>query len=109
MPESMVTCGLDPHWQPYITRCGYCTVPYTVIGKLENMEEDLHYIGKMVGGVEFKKVEPVNRSGGGSTRSLARKYFGQLSRDLVMKLYRFYQVDFELFGYSPDEYLIFGA
>ena len=68
------------------------------------MEEDLHYIGQMAKGVKFKKIES-NTSGGGSTRSLARKYFGQLDRDLVMKLYKFYQVDFEMFGYSPEEYL----
>ena len=103
-PDIFTTCGIDPHWHPYITRCGYCAVPYTAIGMLESMEEDLHHIGQMAEDVNFKKVES-NLSGGGSTSSLTRKYFAELDRDLVMRLYEFYQVDFEMFGYSPEEYL----
>ena len=24
-------CGLDKHWKPFISRCGYCDIPYKVI------------------------------------------------------------------------------
>ena len=43
-------------------------------------------------------------SSGGSTKELAKKYFAQLSLDTVKKLYSIYQVDFEMFGYSPQWY-----
>ena len=43
-------------------------------------------------------------SSGGGTNELARKYFSQLSLDTVKKLYNIYQVDFEMFGYSPQWY-----
>ena len=43
-------------------------------------------------------------SSGGSTRDLARKYFSELDIMTVRRLYEFYKVDFEMFGYSPDEY-----
>lgn len=43
-------------------------------------------------------------SSGGSTRNLARKYFSELDIMTVRRLYEFYKVDFEMFGYSPDEY-----
>ena len=43
-------------------------------------------------------------SSGGSTKELAKKYFAQLSLDTVKKLYSIYQVDFEMFGYSPQLY-----
>ena len=43
-------------------------------------------------------------SSGGSTRDLARKYFSELDIMMVRRLYEFYKVDFEMFGYSPDEY-----
>ena len=43
-------------------------------------------------------------SSGGSTRDLARKYFSELDIMTVRRLYEFYKVDFEMFGYSPDVY-----
>ena len=43
-------------------------------------------------------------SSGGSTKELAKKYFSQLSLDTVKKLYNIYQVDFKMFGYSPQLY-----
>ena len=103
-PDSIDACRLNQHWHPYITRCGYCSVPYTVVGRLETMSEDLYYIGQMSRGVKFKKVES-NRSGGGSTSRLAKTLFGQIDRGLVMRLYEFYKADFEMFGYTPDAFL----
>ena len=43
-------------------------------------------------------------SSGGSTKDLAKNYFSELDITIVMKLYEFYKVDFEMFDYSPDEY-----
>ena len=102
LPRTLGTCTLDKHWLPFITKCGYCTVPYTVIGRLETMEDDLQYIGQMAG-VGLKKVLR-NKSSGGSTSSLAREYFRQLDRELVLQLYQLYRVDFEMFGYSVDQF-----
>lgn len=45
-------------------------------------------------------------SSGGSTRDLALKYFSELDIMIVRRLYEFYKVDFEMFGYSPEEYFI---
>ena len=43
-------------------------------------------------------------SSGGSTKDLARKYFSEMDIDTAKRLYQLYKVDFEMFGYSPDEY-----
>ena len=94
---------MNLHWMPYIARCKYCSMPYKVIGKMENMEEDLNYISKMAG-VVFKNGVELNKSKGGSTAELSRKYFKQLNRSVVNELYRLYELDFQLFGYSKDEY-----
>ena len=88
---------------PYIARCKYCTIPYTVIGKMETMEQDLHFISKMAG-VELKQVH-MFKSSGGKTSELARKYFKELSPGVVLELHNLYQIDFELFGYSVNPFL----
>jgi len=95
-------CGLDKHWKPFISRCGYCDIPYKVIAKAENFAEDQKFIGKLAN-IDFKPLA-THVSSGGSTKELAKKYFSQLSLDMVKKLYRIYKVDFEMFGYSPQLY-----
>ena len=46
-------CGLDVHWKPFISRCGYCDIPYKVIAKAENFAEDQKFIGKLAN-IDFK-------------------------------------------------------
>ena len=46
----------------------------------------------------------INKSGGGSTNELARKYFSELDINTTKQLYELYKVDFEMFDYSPEEY-----
>ena len=40
-------CSLDVHWKPFISRCGYCDIPYKVIARAENFAEDQKFIGKL--------------------------------------------------------------
>lgn len=98
----MNRCGLDKHWKPFISRCGYCDIPYKVIAKAENFAEDQKFIGKLAN-IEIKPIE-THKSSGGSTKDLTKKYFSELSLDTVKKLYNVYKVDFEMFGYSPQLY-----
>ena len=101
--RSDVNCRINRHWQPFIANCKYCTIPYTVIGKMETMEQDLHFISKMAG-LDLKLAHKFTSSGG-STSELGRKYFKELSADIVMELYILYQIDFEMFGYSVEPFL----
>ena len=45
-----------------------------------------------------------NKSSGGSTANLSRKYFSEIDISTAKKLYELYKVDFEMFGYNPEEY-----
>ena len=99
MCRVMSNCQLNVHWMPYVPQCGLCDHNYTAVGRLETMQEDLHFIGEMAG---FKlNTISANPSSGGSTSKLARKYFGQLKRKEVKQLYELYRMDFQMFGYSP--------
>jgi len=101
--RSTAICGLDKHWRPFISRCGYCDVPYSIIVKAENYLVDQKFLGKMAN-VTFAELES-HVSSGGSTRSLAKKYFAELETNMVKKLYQIYKIDFEMFQYSPDLFI----
>ena len=64
--RSYSDCQLNNHWLPYVARCAYCTANYTVVAKLESLDDDLFFIGKMVG-ITFDDIE-ANVSGGVKTR-----------------------------------------
>ena len=70
--------------------------------KLENLAQDLLFIGQMVG-VQFEMVVNLNPSSG-ETSELAREYFSQIHQQDVEKLNQLYKFDFELFDYDPDIY-----
>jgi len=98
-------CKLNNHWLPFLSRCAYCTANYTVVAKLETLDDDLFYIGEMVG-ITFDNIE-ANVSGGVKTSisELAKQYFSQLDDEVAWQLYKLYQPDFQLFGYKATEYL----
>ena len=57
-------------------------------------------------GVHFETLQ-LHKGGGGSTKNLTKIYFEQLDRQTVDELYQLYQVDFEMFGYSPELYFTY--
>eukprot|EP00090_Calanus_glacialis_P020054 TRINITY_DN30843_c0_g1_i1.p1 TRINITY_DN30843_c0_g1~~TRINITY_DN30843_c0_g1_i1.p1 ORF type:complete len:323 (-),score=62.46 TRINITY_DN30843_c0_g1_i1:33-893(-) len=98
-------CPMNNHWRPYLSRCAYCSTNYTVVAKLETLQEDLTYLGQMVGHT-FHQIE-ANTSGGDKKglSERARAYFSQLQRDVAIELFELFRVDFEMFGYDAKEYL----
>ena len=55
-------------------------------------------------GVKFENIQ-AHKSEEGNTKEQTRKYFGQIDKRTIDQLFKFYQVDFEMFGYSPALYL----
>ena len=102
--RTLSTCSFNRHWLPYIKSCALCNFDYTAVGKLETMQQDLLFIGQMAG-TELVKNVSTNPSSGGSTSQLAKEYFSQVDRGDVIKLYQLYKIDFDMFGYSADDYI----
>ena len=97
-----MNCKLDPHLLPYVVHCAPCNVNYKAVVKLENLAQDLHFIGQMAG-VQFDKVVALNPSSG-ETSELAMEYFSLIHKEDVERLYELYKFDFEMFDYDPDIY-----
>ena len=111
-------------------RCIPCAIDYDVIIKFETLEEDSQYLiehchldnkisvshenaaptgartalGQKNKSKKVKagKAEP-DRASSSSAQSV--KYFQDIEEDKMRQLYEHYLLDFEIFGYSADEYL----
>lgn len=95
----------DDHWMPYYLHCTPCLVDYEVIAKFETLDRDNNYIIQK-SHLE-KKIKPSwkHLTKGKKTSDTVQKYFATITKTELMKLYDKYKLDFDLFGYSVDEYL----
>ncbi|XP_015109685.1 carbohydrate sulfotransferase 11 isoform X3 [Diachasma alloeum] len=99
---------LDMHWTPVLQFCTPCQVRFDVIAKFETLQEDQNYLIKHVHLEHMIRPEWKNPARGAQTRDVMKTYFMQLSKSQIADLYDMFKYDFELFDYSPDEYLAIG-
>ena len=52
-----------------------------------------------------KTLGTKNKVGEVNPDNLIETYFGQLQKEDVLQLFRLYEIDFKLFGYSPQLYM----
>ncbi|KAK1117026.1 hypothetical protein K0M31_017074 [Melipona bicolor] len=91
----------DDHWIPYYLYCTPCLVDYDIIAKVETLWQDQIYTIHKLHLQDTIKPKWRHSSG---YENASMIYFGQLSKDLIQKLYEKFKLDFELFDYSPDDY-----
>lgn len=89
----------NEHWIPIYALCKPCQVNYTFIGRYETLAEDTRTLLNMIGqpSINF----PVTRNA--NTKQYLRKYYQQLSIMEIKHLYKLYEMDFKLFGYSLED------
>ncbi|KAK3891853.1 hypothetical protein Pcinc_004271 [Petrolisthes cinctipes] len=94
-------------WLPYWVQCGVCSSDYQVVIKLETMQTDVQFLAYAAGLKEIQNIYEWRNVGGesSSSSSVSSKYYSTLSRSQVQELYEIFRLDFELFGYSVDEFL----
>ena len=87
----------------------YCFDRYNVIGTFETIKEDVEYIAQEskldVNITSFPWTNKKNHHTDTSQEPLSVKYFRQIDRDSIQQLYNIYKIDFEMFGYSVQDYL----
>ena len=105
------------HWWPYTEICKVCDVQYDLIGHVENFQEDLQILltkfhkNKFL--IELYKNKTKSRCTANceeTTNDSYLKYFQQLTKGTIMRLYRRYKNDFEFGGYDfPIKYIASGT
>jgi len=71
---------------------------------METLEND---VKSLLGEEMYRRLPHDHRQEGGhsSDRNLAVNYFGQLSREQVLKLYDIYKLDHDLYGYDVQTHV----
>ena len=105
------------HWRPYTEICRVCDVQYDLVGHVEHFQEDLQILltkfhkNKFL--IELYKNKTKSRCTANceeTTNESYLKYFQQLTKGTIMRLYRRYKNDFEFGGYEfPMKYIASGT
>ena len=92
----------NEHWAPMVDLCHPCSIPYTVIGKMETLFEDAQHLMRTasVDTIVFPE-EFVSKS-----RNAAEELLTSLPDDVLRRVLKLYFNDFVIFGYHPSEVFV---
>ena len=106
--------GLSYHWNPFYKECSLCspiTAPNFII-HLDTLDSDVVELMQRIGANPRALPFPHTHAADGSAHSgpsaseeLLKRYYSTLTRDQVQQLYKLYQIDHELFGFTPDKFI----
>jgi len=111
--EAMFGWCMDEHVKPYNTACSFCTIPYTILGRIETFDQDRAQILRKAGYEEERKKHLILNSNKQhvkanpeqrSTREWTEHYFKQLTLNETESLRKIFALDFEMFAYDPYLY-----
>lgn len=87
----------DQHWNFYHRLCSPCEIKYDYIVRMSTIDQDMEYIKS-----RFGITVPFPRSYDSFTDNLkVHQYFSKANPLLVNKVFHTYELDFNLFGFSP--------
>ena len=97
--------GMNDHWNSYTRTCNPCIANYAVIGHLETSQMDQRLILESSKLGEFAdKVVKQHETKGGPSVNYRDTFFSQVTCDILHVIYELYKLDFDLFGYDPNEH-----
>ncbi|XP_063597741.1 carbohydrate sulfotransferase 11-like [Penaeus indicus] len=94
-------------WTPYWAQCNVCSSDYTLILKLETMQEDERFLITLANYEELKKrqTQEWRHLKNATSQDLASQYYSLLTHEQILQLHQRYLLDFQLFEYTIDDYL----
>lgn len=99
----------DDHWIPFYLFCTPCLINYDIIVKVETMLRDQVYVIQAAGLQGLIHPRWKHKTYSKEKEETSKHYFSQLTKQEVKRLYEKYQLDFELFDYKVDDYLMYAS
>ena len=101
------------HWAPYWYTCGLCSPGLVIIIKTETLPWDMPTVMARLNiptGTNFPDIRVTGTDdnfseGNRASDEFVVKYFSQLTKQQVVRLYEMYKLDHIIFDYSPIKYI----
>ena len=97
---------MNPHWTLYYDSCRPCEVQYDYIVKFETLNNDIEYLKQKLNVSSYHRQAFFPKSAYKANWDLVKKAFKKIPKELGLKLYEKYRIDFEMFGYEKPDWLL---
>lgn len=94
--------GMNKHFRPQYTQCGFCLTDFDVIGKMETFDEDRFAVLKVIDQDDILNATSHENGSKESKRDLRAEFLQSVPQHLLHELDKIYRLDFEIFGYSGN-------
>nr|XP_033769953.1 LOW QUALITY PROTEIN: carbohydrate sulfotransferase 12-like [Geotrypetes seraphini] len=94
----------NEHWRQVYRLCHPCQIEYDFIGKLETLDEDAVELLRLLGVDKQFHFPPSYKNR--TTSSWTEDWFAKIPLEWKQQLFKLYEADFVLFGYSKPENLL---
>ena len=78
------------------------------VGTQENFQQDLQIIfenTKLIDQLDLHSVQNIHRNMSKSMEEITFEFFLQIPKRLALQIYKYYELDFDMFGYDKYEAL----
>lgn len=103
--------NVNRHFAAQYTQCPFCSLPFDVVGSQESFNRDIKITFENVDLLDHCDINVAqNQHGVGNqttSEQLVMDFFSKVPRSLNWKIFHYYELDFDLFGYDKGEALKF--
>ncbi|XP_015215560.1 carbohydrate sulfotransferase 12 [Lepisosteus oculatus] len=103
-PQTEQEMPFNEHWRQVYRLCHPCQINYDFVGKLETLEDDAEHLLRILRVDNIVQFPPGYRNRTAS--SWEEEWFASIPYKWRRELYRLYEADFTLFGYSKPEKIL---
>ena len=96
---------VDVHWRTFFAHCNPCDSRYDYIVKFETLNNDMEYLKQKLNVSSYHRQAFFPKSAYKANWDLVKKTFKAIPKELGLKLYEKYRIDFEAFGYEKPVWL----
>ena len=108
MPKMGDVLNVNRHFAAQFTQCPFCSLPFDMVGKKETFDQDILIL--------FENLELTDKCDPNLAHNKGNKkddeensntliFFSQIPKSMGMKIFEYYELDFELFGYDKTQAL----
>lgn len=97
--------ALNPHWTSYFELCNPCLIEYDFIGKHETMNEDAAMVLSKAD-LHYVKFPNITETPYGRSAQYVQDFYDQVDSKIIESLAIMYNVDFDMFNYEKDAFVI---
>ncbi|XP_017558692.1 carbohydrate sulfotransferase 12 [Pygocentrus nattereri] len=103
-PDTEKAMPFNEHWRQMYRLCHPCQINYDFVGKLETLDEDAEHLLRILRVDNVVEFPPSHRNM--TVSSWEQDWFANIPYESRKELYKLYEADFRLFGYSKPEKLL---